>query len=78
MLSKHRLKSRKHLLKSGGRFVKKGAGDPGVEEAMKQYISHFSVDRQGNIKKDKDVVINIPTLKVQSDAPPEANQILQI
>jgi hypothetical protein len=43
------------------------------EEAMKQYISHFSVDRQGNVKKDKDVIINIPTLKVQSDAPPEAN-----
>jgi hypothetical protein len=40
------------------------------EEAMKQYISHFSVDRQGNVKKDKDVIINIPTL---SDAPPEAN-----
>jgi hypothetical protein len=37
------------------------------EEAMKQYISHFSVDRQGNVKKDKDVIINIPTLKVQSD-----------
>jgi aspartate carbamoyltransferase catalytic subunit len=43
------------------------------EEAMKQYISHFSVDRQGNVKKDKDVVINIPTLKVQSDASTEAN-----
>jgi hypothetical protein len=43
------------------------------EEAMKQYISHFSMNRQGNVKKDKDVVINIPTLKVQSDAPPEAN-----
>jgi hypothetical protein len=43
------------------------------EEDMKQYISYFSVDRQGNIKKDKDVVINIPALKVQSDAPPEAN-----
>jgi hypothetical protein len=28
------------------------------EEAMKQYISHFSMDRQENIK-DKDVVINI-------------------
>jgi hypothetical protein len=44
-----------------------------LRKAMKQYISHFSVDRQGNVKKDKDVVINIPTLKVQSDAPPEAN-----
>jgi hypothetical protein len=43
------------------------------EEAMTQYISHFSVDRQGNVKKDKDVVINIPMLKVQSDAPPKAN-----
>jgi hypothetical protein len=43
------------------------------EEAMKQYISHFSVDRQGNVKKDKDVIINIPVLKVQSDAPLEDN-----
>jgi molybdopterin converting factor small subunit len=43
------------------------------ERAMKQYISHFSVDQQRNVKKDKDVVINIPTLKVQSDALPEAN-----
>jgi hypothetical protein len=40
------------------------------EEAMKQYISHFSVDRQGNMVKDKDVVINIPAHKVQSDTPP--------
>jgi E3 ubiquitin-protein ligase DOA10 len=43
------------------------------EEAMKQYISHFSVDRQGNVKKDKEVIINILTLKVQSNAPPEDN-----
>jgi hypothetical protein len=43
------------------------------EETMKQYISHFSVDRQGNVKKDKDVVINITALKVQFDAPPEDN-----
>jgi hypothetical protein len=31
------------------------------------------VDRQGNVNKDKYVVINIPTLKVQYDAPPENN-----
>jgi hypothetical protein len=43
------------------------------EEAMKQYISHFSVDRQGKVKKDKHVIINIPTLKVQSYALPEDN-----
>jgi hypothetical protein len=31
------------------------------------------VDRQGNVKKDKDVIINIPMLKVQSVAPLENN-----
>jgi hypothetical protein len=43
------------------------------EEAMKQHISHFSVDPQGNVKKDKDVIIDIPAIKVQPGAPPEDN-----
>jgi hypothetical protein len=43
------------------------------EEAMAQYISHVSEDRQGNVKKDKDVVSNIHVLKVQSDASPKDN-----
>ena len=46
------------------------------EEAMKQYVSHFSVDRQGNVKKNKDIIIDIPLLKVQSDASPEVNSDL--
>jgi hypothetical protein len=36
------------------------------------------VDRQRNIKRGKDVVINIPALKVQSDAPTEDNSDIAI
>jgi hypothetical protein len=31
------------------------------------------MDRQGNIKKDKDDIINIPSFNVQSNPPPEDN-----
>ncbi|CAN6283085.1 unnamed protein product [Urochloa humidicola] len=43
------------------------------DEAVKQYLLHFSVDRHKKVQKDKDVVINVPQIEVKSGAPPEVN-----
>ncbi|CAO2142704.1 unnamed protein product [Urochloa humidicola] len=43
------------------------------DEAVKQYLSHFSVDRHKKVQKDKDVVINVPQIEVKSDASPDVN-----
>jgi hypothetical protein len=34
---------------------------------MKHYVSHFSVDRQGTVKKIKEVVLEPPQSKVNTD-----------
>ncbi|CAN6374158.1 unnamed protein product [Urochloa humidicola] len=43
------------------------------DEAVKQYLSHFSVDRHKKVQKDRDVVINVPQIEVKSDASPGVN-----
>ncbi|CAN6216958.1 unnamed protein product [Urochloa humidicola] len=43
------------------------------DEAVKQYLSHFSVDRHKKVQEDKDIVIIVPQIEVKSGAPSDVN-----
>ncbi|CAO2164050.1 unnamed protein product [Urochloa humidicola] len=43
------------------------------DDVVKQYISHFSVDRHGKVQKDKDIVIKVPQIEMKFDASPGVN-----
>ncbi|CAN6373760.1 unnamed protein product [Urochloa humidicola] len=43
------------------------------DEAVKQYLSHFTVDRHKKIQKDRDVVINVSQIEVKYDASPDVS-----
>jgi hypothetical protein len=40
------------------------------DEATKRYMSHFSIDRHGKVKKLKEVTFDASEFKVQTDEPP--------
>jgi hypothetical protein len=48
------------------------------QEAMKHYMSHFSVDRQGKVTKIKDVTTNSPQNEVKTDVSKQPALVIEI